>query len=251
MKYVVGDIHGNYRGLKQVLEKVNFDYENDELIQLGDVVDGFSESFEVVEELLKIKNLISIRGNHDEVFRIWITTGNHLFGWSHGAQHTAKSYANKADREVKVYPFNGAYETNLTKVDLPESHINFFLNQVDYHIDEQGRAFVHAGYEHPQGLGYEDRDTYIWSRKLWEDYALEVFKGGTNFQCFAHKEVFIGHTPVQNVGLSEPTRRGRITNMDTGAGWIGGKVSIMNIDTHEFWQSDSSEVLYPNEKPRE
>ena len=36
----MGDIHGNYRGLLQCLEKSNFDYDNDKLIQLGDVVDG-------------------------------------------------------------------------------------------------------------------------------------------------------------------------------------------------------------------
>jgi len=57
----MGDIHGNYKGLLQCLERSNFDYANDKLIQLGDVVDGWSESCECVTELLKIKNLISIK----------------------------------------------------------------------------------------------------------------------------------------------------------------------------------------------
>ena len=61
--FVIGDIHGNYRGLMQCLERSNFDYDKDTLISLGDVVDGHSESYEVVEELLKIKNLIAIKGN--------------------------------------------------------------------------------------------------------------------------------------------------------------------------------------------
>ena len=64
-RYVLGDIHGNFKALKQVLKRSKFDYEKDELIIIGDVVDGYSCSFEVVEELLKIKNKVFILGNHD------------------------------------------------------------------------------------------------------------------------------------------------------------------------------------------
>jgi serine/threonine protein phosphatase 1 len=48
---VIGDIHGNYKGLLQCLERCQFDNENDTLISVGDVVDGHSQSFEVVEKL--------------------------------------------------------------------------------------------------------------------------------------------------------------------------------------------------------
>ncbi|SEP00415.1 metallophosphoesterase [Niastella yeongjuensis] len=36
--YVIGDLHGQYRSLKQCLVKCNFDYREDTLIQLGDIV---------------------------------------------------------------------------------------------------------------------------------------------------------------------------------------------------------------------
>jgi serine/threonine protein phosphatase 1 len=64
--YVIGDLHGQFQSLKQCLVKCNFDYNQDTLIQLGDVVDGGEEAFECVEELLKIKKLIAIKGNHDD-----------------------------------------------------------------------------------------------------------------------------------------------------------------------------------------
>ena len=41
--YAIGDIHGNYRGLMQALERSGIDREKDELIVLGDVVDGYPE----------------------------------------------------------------------------------------------------------------------------------------------------------------------------------------------------------------
>lgn len=58
--WVMGDIHGAYKALEQCLIRSGFDYENDRLIQLGDIVDGYPDAFECVEELLKVKNLISI-----------------------------------------------------------------------------------------------------------------------------------------------------------------------------------------------
>ena len=64
-RYVIGDIHGNYKALVQVLKKSKFDYKKDTLILIGDVVDGYNESYEVVEELIKIKNKVFILGNHD------------------------------------------------------------------------------------------------------------------------------------------------------------------------------------------
>ena len=56
--YVIGDLHGQFQSLKQCLTKCNFDYTQDTLIQLGDVVDGGEEVFECVEELLKTKTLL-------------------------------------------------------------------------------------------------------------------------------------------------------------------------------------------------
>jgi Calcineurin-like phosphoesterase. len=64
--FVVGDIHGAHKALVQVLERSGFDKENDLLITLGDIADGWSEVYEVVEELLTIKHRIDIIGNHDE-----------------------------------------------------------------------------------------------------------------------------------------------------------------------------------------
>ena len=65
-KYVVGDLHGGFKAFKDTLEKANFDYEKDLLICLGDICDGWSETKEIIDELLKMKNLVYLLGNHDE-----------------------------------------------------------------------------------------------------------------------------------------------------------------------------------------
>jgi len=64
-----------------------------------------------------------------------------------------------------------------------------------------------------------------------------------------YSEVFIGHTSTQFWKCDEPMNAANIWNLDTGGGWFG-KVSIMDIDTKEFWQSDKGNELYPEFKGR-
>jgi serine/threonine protein phosphatase 1 len=50
--FAIGDIHGNLIGLRQCIERCQFNYDNDTLIQLGDVIDGGEYVYECIEELL-------------------------------------------------------------------------------------------------------------------------------------------------------------------------------------------------------
>ena len=52
---VIGDIHGSFRGLQQALERSGYDHKQDQLIQLGDVCDGWSETPETVDYLLELE----------------------------------------------------------------------------------------------------------------------------------------------------------------------------------------------------
>jgi len=67
-KFVIGDIHGHYCEMMHLFKVVRFDYDQDLLISLGDLVDRGPNSMEVIEELMKIRNFIHILGNHDNWF---------------------------------------------------------------------------------------------------------------------------------------------------------------------------------------
>ena len=80
-------------------------------------------------------------------------------------------------------------------------------------------------------------------------------------------KIFIGHTPttnwkeketISNAGIilsqkgqpkTIPMFADKIVNVDTGAAFVG-KLTLMNVDTLEYWQSDTVKDLYPNEKGR-
>lgn len=242
--FVIGDIHGGFKGLQQVLEKSKFDKDTDTLITLGDYCDGWSETVEVIEELLTIKNLIPILGNHDWWLRNWLSEELNLNGFDfnydekrvwlkHGGEATVKSY--EKNKELK------------------EKHYNFLLSCKTYHLDENNNVFVHAGLNLKQPIDkqfhrYYGYDCYFWDRDMWEKaYAGRSVKN--NF-----KNIYIGHTPTinypNNKGTQyQPITRNNITNMDTGAAF-NGMLSMLNINTHELFQSDKLMNLYPNEKGR-
>ena len=57
-------------------------------------------------------------------------------------------------------------------------------------------------------------------------------------------EIFVGHTPIHRFGYFNPTRACEVWLMDTGAGW-DGVLSLMNIETKEYFTSDKIPSLYP------
>lgn len=250
--FCCGDIHGNYKGLIQALERSGFDNATDTLISLGDVVDGHSQSFEVVEELLKIKNLIAIKGNHDDWFNTWIQTGNNPSGWMQGQKATGQSYVdNLIEKGLYFYDYSsGIPRPRLTTAHLPDKHINFFANQLPYYLDDKNRLFVHGGFNRHFPLE-EQGDILWWDRDLWSQALTyeSMTKGPLpkkpSFKMIGdYTEVFIGHTQVQFWKETIPMHAANIWNLDTGGGWYG-HVTIMDVDTKEFWQSDDAKSLYP------
>ncbi len=62
-------------------------------------------------------------------------------------------------------------------------------------------------------------------------------------------EIFIGHTPTTRIGKNEPVNAANVWNVDTGAAFKG-KLSAMEVNTKELWQSDPVYELYSGEEGR-
>lgn len=237
--FVIGDIHGGLKALIQVLERAEVS-KNDQLIFLGDYVDGWNDSAQLIDfliELSKNQECVFMQGNHEEMVLKWLKgeEDNELWRF-HGGQSTVDLYAN-ISQEVK------------------NKHINFLSNLKEYYIDNENRLFVHAGFSNAKGVENEFfRPLFWWDRTLWETaMALDAnlkeddLRYPSRFKLY--KEIFIGHTPVIRFGQTTPMNYANVWNVDTGAAFTG-KLSIMNVDTKQFWQSDSLPELYPDEKGR-
>lgn len=129
--FVIGDIHARIDALIDCIRRSKFDKEVDTLIVLGDVVDGGYDTKECVEELLTIKNLIVIKGNHDNWFIKHIDEGWSENLWLHqGGINTIESYGGKAYIKGAIYEPGDVYK----KVVVPVTHQVFFNNMKMYHI---------------------------------------------------------------------------------------------------------------------
>ena len=230
--YVIGDIHGRFKALQQVLQKCDYNYNDDKLIVLGDIVDGGEDTYHVIEELLKIKNVIFIKGNHDIFLMQFIQNGWKEEIWlQQGGANTLRSYG--AVVEESDYITEESL-VNTTDLNIPVTHQDFFNRGILYYV-EDNMLFVHAGIN-PKipKLSSQSEFDLTWDRNLI-DYA----RRGNHIQDY--KKVFIGHTTTELInGMMKPVRYQNLYCMDTGAGW-SGKLTILDIDTGKFWQSDKQE----------
>lgn len=243
-KFVLGDIHGAYLALIQCLERAGFDHGSDVLVQLGDVADGFPQVFECVEELLKIESLIAIRGNHDDWFAEFLHTGYQPNNWNHGGKGTLISYLNLAGKNGLYVQRGNGIKTGLVPEDVPKSHLDFFYGQHPFYVDGDNRCFVHGGFDPKRKIEGQEPSFLFMDRTLLNDaiayrQSKKVLENENGFT-----EIFLGHTPTQNWGSDVPINVSNIFNIDTGAGHQG-RLTIMEMETKEYWQSDPVGELYP------
>lgn len=236
---VIGDIHGGLRALVQLLEKAEVT-PDDKIVFLGDYVDGWSDSANVVTyliELAKQNTCIFLRGNHDDLTHRWLKTGELNDRWLlHGGQSSIDAYRQFSESEK-------------------QEHIKFFDQMVNYYVDNENRLFVHAGFTNQKGPEEEYTPTpFYWDRTLWEmalslDPSLKP--GDTHYpkRLELFKEIYIGHTPVTRIGKTKPVNAANVYNVDTGAAFKG-KISLLDVNSKELVQSEEVWTLYPEEKGR-
>jgi len=238
--FAIGDIHGGFKALIQVLNQLEIK-DDDKIIFMGDYVDGWSQSAQVIDLLIKLShniNCIFIKGNHDVWCENWLKDENDVnSSWfMHGGKETMDSYDGFSPQEKK-------------------EHLIFFKNMQMYYLDDENRLFLHAGFTSMHGVVKESyplnfcTDRTLWEMALAMDRKIDFDHHLYPKRLKLYKEIYIGHTPTTNYVESEPMNAINVWNIDTGAAFKG-KVTGMNIDTKAFFQSDNLPSLYPNEKGR-
>lgn len=235
----IGDIHGGLKALEQLMQRVK-PAKEDQLIFLGDYVDGWSQSAQLIDYLIELNNQFScifIKGNHDVWCEAWLKTGvaNKASWLIHGGKMTVESYTDYTPMQKEL-------------------HLEFFAGMLNYYVDNN-RLFIHAGFSSIEGPQKDFFDgVYIWDRTLWDvaqTMNKRVKKDPILFpkRLLLYKEIYIGHTPTLINNIDVPMHACNVWNVDTGAAFYG-KLSAIDIDTKQYWQSDKVQSLYPNEKGR-
>ena len=139
--FTIGDIHGCYRNLTELMDRLPFDKQLDTLVFLGDYINRGPQSREVVDYLLNIQakcaKTVFLLGNHEHALLSYATTGDVetlrlLRGM--GVEATLKSYGSAPMRSLLDLSF------------LPAAHLDFLLS-LELSFRAGPYLFVHADAE--------------------------------------------------------------------------------------------------------
>ena len=191
------------------------------MIVMGDVCDGYPDVCQCIEELLTIKHCELVIGNHDMWALDWALKGEKPEIWtSQGGEQTMSSY--------KGCP-------------MPKAHVDF-LKGGHLWLEIGDQIFVHGGFNPDIALSSHSAQALVWDRELL-DMAWKRSLAGRPCRFGRYKDIFVGHTTNELYRTLEPSHACTVWDLDTGAGW-SGKLTIMDIDTKKYWQSDLSPDLY-------
>ena len=210
--FTIGDIHGCISKLKNIMDMIDIDVQNDSLVFIGDYIDRGPDSKGVVDFVLELRESINqvtcLLGNHEQMFLDYLHDENfnkEIF-LVNGGGNTISSY--------------GVIETTGgIKVDVPESHMQFFTSLLPYY-ETDDYIFVHAGLRPNIPLEKQSIEDLIWIRH-------EFINSSYDFG----KTVIFGHTLFPQP-LIEPNKIG----IDTGAVY-GGKLTCIQLPEVKIYQA--------------
>lgn len=234
-RLVIGDIHGGYKSLIQVLDRAGFDPKEDMLIGIGDYVDGWPETSKVLDFLINLPNFKGVLGNHD----FWAVD------WMLG-RYSERMWINQGGQATI-----DSYKGNILLQDVRKH--GEWLSSLPYYLEIDNKLFIHGGCKNLSNVKSEFGWDMMWDRDLWGKIALKYAypnKYKDVFSTDPYDEVYLGHTTTSRARQDLlPISIDNFHLIDQGGGWEG-KLTLMDIDTHEFWQSDLVKDLYPDEKGR-
>lgn len=182
--------------------------------------------------------------------------------WDQGAEGTLASYCRNLgfNYEIISKTWDDYHQRWITKcatdmknTDVPQSHRDLFLNMKLHHSDFKNNFFVHGGFDRNQYIDYltfANPTDFYWNRSLWEKALCFQDNGEDNdfFIAENFKQIFIGHScTLKWDQTSTPMHAAKkIWNVDTGAGWYG-RLTFMDVDTFEYWQSDTCKEIFKDE----
>ena len=199
--YVMGDIHGNYKALVRILNRILPLRDEDEIVFLGDYIDRGPDSAKVVDALMKLlakypEQVTCLMGNHEWVMlaALGVTHPNTPTEMSpaevwlrNGGQKTIVSYATMAKTDLK-----SALSIPLHRVRslIPPAHLKFLVNT--YQFYELGTdIFVHAAIDPAQPLDNQHPDVLLWDRSLYK-LALKHINAGLDMPW--DNRIICGHS---------------------------------------------------------
>lgn len=252
--FAIGDLHGCLHMLKPLLEKVGFDRATDRLFSVGDLIHRGPSSIDCLL-LAESPWFYSVRGNHEAI---------QLGAWQ---SHLLNG---RSLRSICVN--NGG--ADLLEWDVDAERLGSIIERLPLAIEfplQDGRlvGLIHAGIQSPHSWRdvqeisgcdpclYDNRGFSLQRNLLWDrsaayaaEAALATSGPGDQLNSIADTrrlEFHKGSRPLEGLDLlvaghtsldtRTPLKFGQRLLLDTGAGYNGGPLTMVELATGRFWTS--------------
>jgi serine/threonine protein phosphatase 1 len=223
--FVVGDIHGFFNLLEELLKEVGFDKSKDRLFAVGDLIDRGPQSHKVLEYLGQ-PWFFSSKGNHEEMVKEYHQQESWLNSYArHGGQwfidlHEYEKDAfvdalDKLPHIIEIDTFNGKF--GLVHAEVPTNDWEMFK----IYYDKFG-------------------ENSLWSFDIFNDFQKEIRglemtkeleRGILHVNVEALPITGIDYVVHGHVSVMYPTQIENVIYLDTGA--ISRKLSLLEINNPE------------------
>lgn len=221
--FVVGDIHGSYTLLMDTLTDIGFDFEDDRLFSVGDLVDRGKENCRVLRLALDADWFIPVRGNHEEMFFEGVLGGDAAYLYHHGKWIKRESYKSWGMSRQEI-----AIAASLLDERLPIAIEITHANGKRYGI-------THAGVPN-----FEWEDALL--NRFYLQWDRRIFLSGVKEPVKNIDYVFHGHTHATS---DQPLRVANRIYLDTSV-WITKKLVIHEIGTEDTIGDCSNKLIFAN-----
>ena len=226
--YTVGDIHGEFDKVHALLNKINFNPDNDRLFCVGDLIDRGPASYEVIA-FLDSPYVWAVRGNHEQMAIEYFTATQEnpvralqmrpMFDANGGEWFTKLDYDRQARYSARFEELPYAIE-----IDGEEQEMKFGIVHAEVPGDDWGFFTMWMDQAAPPpNDGWHHVEHYaLWGR--------DIIRGRADFKFVAGIDrVFVGHTPVRDYA-----QIGNVFYIDTGA-VFGRKLTMIDINSLEVF----------------
>lgn len=214
--YVVGDLHGQVRILKELLSKLDFSPAKDHLIAVGDVIDRGEHTGELIQFLFSGAQegwFSSVRGNHEEVLL------EHL--------------KNPKEHPLCIDPeFGGKKTLDALSRSPQKKELVKWISSWPLFMERSGTIIVHGGL--PAVQGSRMGDTELCNKRIEpisRYHSCLWFRPPKLYPSFDGRTVISGHSIVPKAGFLQDG----IILVDTGC-YRTGKLSAIRLEDMSLFE---------------
>ena len=258
-RLIVGDIHAHYDMLMKVLDKASFDPSSDILYSVGDLLDRGNKPVETIRFLMSLPSFRPVLGNHDAWFESFLwnekSPDNEWFQ-NNGGKYTASAFADLSSEEkMGIRKWFSSIPVVRTEDDIIVVHAGIPTEYTDKELAAIASQPRPVPILNPSFDGIEGYGDNLWLEAFMLDRnylysALEEsgWKRGSRRPerkmkpIKTKKTIFIGHTQLRPECRPFVSKKFHLIAVDTGTGSGLGPLTVMDIDTREYWQAGADGI---------